>query len=235
MLINKQTQAIVQQLKDISEGIVFQYPVTYIHDAARSINAYIDMEALNNEPFETFGIIKIKEFFDLLKIIDSKDTDISLNRDTIEIRSSKINANYITTNLRVFDGYNFDIRPCNNGRNGEACAEFLLENKELDMIKKTSSLLSLENLILNIKEGKVEVSVSGDTSDNNNMSIAITQIKNTQGNHSLAVSMANIRKLPAANYIVRVVENKHNPGIYVVALIPENISPLTILISTLAV
>ena len=235
MLINKQTQAIIQQLKDISEGIVFQYPVTYIHDAARSINAYIDMEALNNEPFETFGIIKINEFFDLLKIIDSKDTDISLNNDTIEIRSSKINANYITTDLRVFGDYNFDIRPCNNGRNGEACAEFLLENKELDMIKKTSSLLSLENLVLTIKNGAVNVSVSSDASDNNNMTISVSNVKNTQGNHSLAISMGNIRKLPAGNYIVRVVENKHNPGIYVIALIPENISPLTILISTLAI
>lgn len=232
MLFNKKTQQIIYQLKDISDKVIFEYPVTGIQDNAKTMMAFINLETLENKPFNKFGLIKVREFFDLLKIVENNETEINFSNDVISITGGGVSCRYMTTSLQVLQDSEVNKNILVSSEKIEPCATFLLDNSKLDMIKKTSAVLNLETMAVEINNGEIKVAVES-AINQDSMSIDIPAEKAT-GEHKVQLSIMNIKKLPLGNYNTKILQHPTNKDNYIISLTPENIPALTILLSTKA-
>lgn len=230
MLFNKNTQNIIYQLKDISDKVIFEYPITGIQDNAKTMIAFINLEMLENEAFPKFGLIKVREFFDLLKIVENKDTNITFENDIISIIGGGIICKYMTTSLQVLQDSQVNKNILVGAEKIEPCAKFMLDNAKLDMIKRTSAVLNLETMAIEINSSGIKVAVES-AINQDSMSIDIPS-ELASGEHKVQLSIANVKKLPLGNYNTKILQHPTNKDNYIIALSPENIPALTILLST---
>jgi hypothetical protein len=231
-MLSKNTQAVVNQLKEISPSAIFTYPITGIRDANKTIIAFIELDKLGDEEFEEFGVIKVREFMDLLSI--AGDAETSITNGIINIQSKDLKCRYLTTDIDVLES-SFRVKPSMLQKVEEtpAASTFTITKEELDKIKRVSALLSLENFVVSSKDNKVTVNVGNSSinakSESNEFQMTFGNgIVNDECN--VLLSIANVRKLPAGDYDVKIAKSPN--GSVVIRFISKNIAGLTIFIAT---
>jgi hypothetical protein len=231
-MLNKNTQTVVNQLKDISPSVIFTYPITGIRDASKTIIAFVELDKLGEEEFEEFGVIKVREFMDLLNI--AGDADITNDDGVLTIKSKDIKCRYVTTDLDVLED-SFRARPTMLAKVEEtpSASTFTITANELDKIKRVSALLSLENFTVISKNDEVLVTVANSSINNKSESndFQLTFSDSTVVDEcSVLLSVANIRKLPSGNYDVKIAKSPN--GNVIIRFVSQNIAGLTIFIAT---
>lgn len=231
-MLSKNTQAVVNQLKDISPSAIFSYPITGIRDANKTIIAFIELDKLGDSEFEEFGVIKVREFMDLLAI--AGDADTSLENGIINIKSKDIKCRYLTTDIDVLES-SFRAKPIMLQKVEEtpAASTFTITSQELDKIKRVSALLSLENFVVSSKDNLVNVNVGNSSintkSESNEFQLTFSDcIVSEECNVLLSIN--NVRKLPAGDYDVKIAKSPN--GNVVIRFTSKNIAGLTIFIAT---
>ncbi|QPX65082.1 putative sliding clamp DNA polymerase accessory protein [Campylobacter phage F370] len=230
MLLNSKTIALVNSLQLINESIIFSSKLTGIKDSAGSIIAFIDLEKLENKPFpKDFGILKIKEFMDLLKII-GEDANITMDdKNIIHISKDGMSCKYLTTNVEALSNA-CGVKPTilENVNNAELVASFELDMTVSDKIKKAATLLGFDDMVLNIDD-IITVSTSEQGINGNEFSLNVTpNIINSKAN--IFISIKNLKRIPTTDYIVSVHKHTSRQDTYLLKLIPKNNDALIILI-----
>lgn len=231
-MLNKNTQAVVSQLRDIAPSVIFSYPITGIRDAAKTIIAFIELDKLGEDEFKEFGVIKVKEFMDLLNI--AGDAESSIDNGVITIKSKDLKCKYITTDLDVLErDFRAKDSMLSKVEEAPAASTFKITSQELDKIKKVSSLLGLENFIVSSKGDDVTVTVGNTSintkSESNEFSLNLSN-SNVVEECDVLLGISNIKKLPSGDYDVKVA--KSGNGSVIIRFTSTTIAGLTIFIAT---
>jgi hypothetical protein len=231
-MLNNNTRAVVNQLRDISPSVIFTYPITGIRDAAKTIIAFIELDKLGENEFEEFGVIKVKEFMDLLNI--AGEAESSITNGVINIKSKQLKCKYITTDLSVLER-DFRAKDSMLAKVEETptASSFKITSHELDQIKKVSSLLGLENFVVSSKDDEVKVTVGNTSinarSESNEFSLVLTNGEVIEECNVL-LSISNVKKLPSGDYDVKIAKSAN--GNVIIRFSSTTIAGLTIFIAT---
>jgi hypothetical protein len=169
---------------------------------------------------------------DLLSIAGEAET--SIDSGIITIKSKDIKCKYLTTDLEVLES-SFRAKPIMLQKVEEtpAASTFKITSQELDKIKRVSALLSLENFVVSSNDGTVSVNVGNSSintkSESNEFQLTFSDCKVNE-NCNVLLSIANVRKLPAGDYDVKIA--KSGSGNALIRFVSDNIPGLTIFIAT---
>lgn len=207
-MLNRQSMSVVSQLRDVSDSIVFTYPITGIRSSSGSIFAFLDVKKLGSEEFEEFGILKFKELVDLINVAGT-DAEISLDNKVINIKSDKIKCRYITTSIDTLDKtFKAPIAQIEKTNNAEAAMTFTINSNELSQIKKVSALLGIKDLVISCDDNNIFVRTENYSQKNSNdFNIKMEDCSVNIPNTTVILGMDNFKKLPDGNYTVKVCTN----------------------------
>lgn len=207
-MLNKQSIAAVSQLRDISDSIVFTYPITGIQSFAGTMFAFLDVKKLGSEEFEEFGIMKFKELVDLINIAGS-DATVELKDKVINISSDKISCRYITSDVDTLE-QTFKAKTTMIKKTEEAAAalQFSISSAELSQIKKAANLLKVNDLIIADKGNDIFIRTENSAQrSSNGFSVKVQNPNISMSDSNIMLSITNFLKLPDGDYDVKVCSN----------------------------
>ena len=233
-MLTKKTQAILSDLAAISTAAIIDYPITGIQDSGKSMVAFIDLSQFGEEEFEKFGIFNLSELLSILGVIDNAEVNLD-DEGVITIKNDNSSIKYFTTNLDLLS-QTFSANPKipENIKAAPSAMSFTLESSVLDKLKKTSTLMKLEHLVVNTNsDDEIQLTITGINKDSsNNYKIKVTEAENT-GTHKIILDMENIKKLPAGNYSVKVAQNAKTKS-YITMFSSKDIPSLEIVVNVVS-
>lgn len=231
-MLNKQSINAVNALRDVSESIIFNYPITGIRNSGGTIFAFVDVEKLGTEEFDEFGVIRFRELVDLINVA-GQDAAVTLNEGIINIVGKNVKCRYFTTAVNVLEE-SFRAKETMLEKTGSApsAVEFTLTASELQQLKKVAGLLKVEDLTIVGKNGKVSLKAENASQTSSNGFTLEPEESNVTQDASVILSMDNFKKLPDGDYKVKVAVNGSN---YITRFDSLSIDGLVICIATKAI
>lgn len=205
-MLNKNSLQAISQLKDISDSFIFNYPITGVKNASGTIVAFLDVEKLGSEEFEEFGIIKFKEFNDLINIAGT-DANTKLDSGVIYI-DGKMSFKYLTTDVSVLEeNYKASLKMLEKTEQAKSAIEFRITAAELSQIKKAANILNVEDLIISGEDGKVFIKTENSSQQSSNRGILEMSGASVSTDTQVILGMSNFKKLPDGDYKIKVAVN----------------------------
>lgn len=235
-MLNAQTYGVISSLKEISDDMIFSYPIMGVSDSNKTIMAYLDVQGLGNEDFTEFGIMGVKQYLDLLNIA-GKDVDVTNKEGVLFISSPSIKCKYSTTNIGILESKNCRA-PLTLPQNFEGATkaiEFYMSAEDMEKIKKVSSLLKFEDVVITSEEGKIVIKVDNETQKSSNDFKIYVDGECLDDDIAVVMSVNNIKKLPQGNYVIRASKNPKNPTSVLVRFESQNVEGLNFYIATKAI
>jgi len=235
-MLNAQTYAVISSLKDISDDMIFTYPMMGISDSNKTIMAYLDIKGLGNEDFQEFGIMGVKQYLYLLNIA-GKDVDVTNKEGVLHISSTSIKCKYSTTNIGILEAKNCraPLTLPDNFNSAIKAIEFYISSDDVDKIKKVSSLLKFEDVVITSENGKVVLKVDNETQKSSNDFKIYLDGECEDSELAIVLSVSNIKKLPQGNYVIRASKNPKNPSSVLVRFESQNVEGLNFYVATKAI
>ena len=229
-MLNKDTREILGQLSQINQSQIITFPVTTII-LGKAIQAFLDLSKLGEEEFGEIGVFDINQLNSVVSVID--DENISNDNGTLTIKNDVQSIKYGTTTIDIIESEcrgNPDLLGRITGNN-EKVAEFTIDAKELDRLKKMSGLLKeLSDLVISSSEGIINLSVTSKEKSSNNYSV------NVEGSAvediSMSLLMDNIKKLPNSGFDVAIY--KSSKGSLVAVFTSTGVQGLDIILAAKA-
>jgi len=250
-MLNTTTRKVLGSLGQINQRQIISYPVTVIK-MGKSIQAFLDVskqapvdkndeehKGCGEEPFEEIGVYQISELNSTFNLIDDADiVDVINDNGILTIKGNDSVTTYNTVSIDLIEsearGNPEMIKKVKNPERNTKVMEFDITSKNLDTIKKASSVLKdLSDLIIsgNSDESKVEVRVTSKEKSSNSFKIMLDGNVNEEV-IKITLVMDYINKLPASDYSVQVY--KSSKGSLVAVFESKNIDGLDIIISSKA-
>jgi hypothetical protein len=209
-MLNKQSISAISALRDVSDSIIFNYPITGIRNAGGTIFAFVDVEKLGTEEFDEFGVIKFRELVDLINVA-GQDANVALNEGIINIVGKNVKCRYFTTDVRVLEeSFRASLKMLEKTSEATAAMEFTLLSSELQQLKKVSGLLNVEDLTIIGKNGKVSMKAENASQQSSNGFTLDSETGVVTAEASVILGINNFKKLPDGDYKVKVAVNGSN-------------------------
>lgn len=230
-MLNKDTREILSQLSQINQSQIITFPVSTII-LGKAIQAFLDLSKLGEEEFDEIGVFDINQLNSVISVID--DPVISNENGTLTIKNDAQSIKYGTTTIDIIESEcrgNPDLLGRITGNN-EKVAEFEVDAKELDRLKKMSGLLKeLSDLVISSKDGVINLSVTSKEKSSNNYSVNVEGSATEDIN--MIVIMDAVKKLPNSGFKVGVY--KSSKGSLVAVFTSTGVQGLDIVLSAKAV
>jgi len=199
-MLDKDTRTVLGQLGAINNSMIISYPKTSVI-MGKSIQAYLDLEKLGEEPFEEIGLYNFGEFNSIVNLID----DATIEREdngVLNITNSNSSIRYGTTSIGIIESScRGNPELLDRIKGNTKVAEFELDVKDLDKIKKMSSVLKdLLNLEIYTEDGMVNLKVTSKEKSSNNFVINLPG--NVSEDFDMVISIDIINKLPGSSFKV---------------------------------
>lgn len=231
-MLNKSVQKILSDLSNISTTAIISHPITGIQDIDRSIVAFINLEEMGEDAFETFGLMNINEFLNVVSLVDN--ADISMNNKIALIKNDSNTTKYYTTDISIIEeAYGTKVAILDNINNAIEAANFDITSEMLDKLKKTMITLKLFDLVIKPENGGLSLNVTDNQTSDSNTSKTIIMGECQDTDMSLVIDMNNIKKIPSGSYNVRVAKNPKS-GSYITKWTSLDLPSLQIVVSVVA-
>lgn len=150
MKIDTNTLKTLQNFASINPNIVFKEGETVVKTISEQKN--IMAEAPLNTPFDsTFGIYDLNEFLSALALVNEPDIEVDGNVVRITSQKSKDGIEYICANQSIL------THPSKSINDPEYEVSVNLGVDEINQLKKASSVLGYDHLILEKESGTAEI------------------------------------------------------------------------------
>jgi len=199
-MLNEKTRTILEKLSSINNSMILSYPKTGIA-LGKSIQAFIDMNKFDEQSFDEIGVWSISELNSIINVIE--DAKVTLDNGFLEISNGKSSIKYGTTDISIIESEcRVDPSLPDRIKNNEQVLEFTLTSKEVNNIKKMSSLLKeLSDLEFTSKDNSLNITTKSTEKSSNNYNIS----KEAEGEDlSIILNMDIVNKVPSLDYKVSV-------------------------------
>ncbi len=222
------TKDLFKILNGISNGVIIKYPVTTMVSLSKQIVVNIDMKKLEEE-FETFGLLKLNEFIQLLEFFDTNECDLNLKKGVITLKNNKTTQKYLTTNLERLSMFDFPFEYLERLKDQTPVSTFKITKTDIEDIKKIHSILKLPDLSFSGVDNEVIMKII-DISDEskNETEIKINDVVKTSDNFETSIKIENILKIPTVDYEINIYKN--SKGMFVTRWTPSTL-PIDIMLS----
>lgn len=222
-MLNKVTRKILGDLGAINQSMIITYPITVVK-AGMSMQGYVDLSKLGEEEFTEFGIYNINSLNSVINVIDN--AEVELDGKILLVKGSNSNISYTTTAVNIIESEcRGDPGLIDRIKNNTVILSTSLEAKELDKIKKTSSLLDTKEL--SIKCSNEDVSFICQSKEKSSNKYEVKVKGECTDPVEVIITMEMINKIPNANYdikmhksvkgnIIVVLDDKDKPGLSIV-------------------
>lgn len=243
-MLNKNTREILGALGTINQSQIISHPVTVVK-MGKSIQAFLDLskpaskekgdnlKGCGEDTFDEFGVYAISQLNSVIGVIDNPE--ITNDNGTLTITNGENSIKYGTTSLDILEsesrGKPEIINNIKNPERNTKVMEFELDIKNLDKIKKMSSLLkNLSDLNISAVENKITMTVTAKEKSSNNFVLNVqgTIIEDT----TITLLMDSVNKLPNSSYNVELY--KSSKGTLIAVFNSLNVDGLSILVSSKA-
>jgi len=221
-MLKKENLELLKVLSSINSQMVVTYPVTNIK--SNGIQAFMNFEESQEEPFEEFAIYDVNGFFSVLGAIDNADVVLDLPK--IVVKNQRQKLEYQTADVDLLKqniGINTGL--IDRIKSNRKIVEFKFSEEDIKQIKKVSNLMSLETLKLDLLENKIILSNSEMSSSNFEIQEEFVKTDEAEESdlESIDFNVSMFQKVPNDNYIASVYVNKSGAKILVLnsAIIPQ--------------
>ena len=151
MKISKRTIDILKNFSIISNSIFFDEPkIAKTQAVAGNIFAIADIE----EEFPTFGVYDLSSFLGVISLFDLEKTEFNFEEKYVNIESGRSSAKYGFTDIDLIANYGRLKKSTYYKNFNKFNASFEIDQDEINKLKKSSSVMSLPNMDIKIKDGK---------------------------------------------------------------------------------
>jgi len=195
------------------------YPITSLVSPNKSIIAFIDMEKLGEEPFDSFGTSRLDILLNIADTIKGStleftDTDIIVKNDRVKQKVRKSSED-------LFEQAKYEVLE-HIETNMDKIADIDLDSQTLKEITTSAKMLGLDTMI--VKEGKIITAkdFNGDLEDENEIKIEGEVKQETSFN------VEDFFKIPNGNYSLKIYTNG---DVSTAIITPEKIQQVKIVIA----
>jgi len=224
-MLNENTRKVLKSLTSVSGSAIIRYPLSTVAQKDKSLIAFVDLEALDEAPFDEFGVSFLSDLLNLVDFYD--DAQIELNGGVIDIKTANSHQRYRTTELEMMKA--FDVNSAILDKLGAETPEikFDITKDEFDRFKKIASLVKSDFFV--VEDGSIVVCKLDAT--NTMLDESTTDhLMDTNGcKDRVAFEMKNIDKIPSGAYEVKLIKNP-NSGNFISLWTSED-NPFKIVVS----
>jgi hypothetical protein len=222
-MLNKVTRKILGDLSSINQSMIISYPTTVVK-TGQSLQAYIDLDKFGEDAFEEIGIYNINELNSVINVIDN--AEVELDGKVLKVKGTKSNISYTTTSIGIIETEcrgNPDL--IERIKNNTLVLSTSLEGKELEKVKKTSSILGTSDLVVKGSDNVISLIAQSKEKSSNKYEVSLDG--STVENVEMIIPMEMINRIPNGSYdmkvyksakgsLVSILEDKDRPGLSIV-------------------
>lgn len=204
-MLNASTRSVLSSLSSINNSMIISYPVTCVI-LGKNIQAFLDIEKLGEESFEEIGVDSITELNSIIgvvenPVIENKSGILTISNDSSILTFSTANIFVLEQKCRTSPDF------INRVKLNEKFISFTLNHKEVEKIKKASSLLTnVTDLIISNIGNRISIKIASSEKSSNNYSIELPGEVIADASSSIVMQIFN--KLPVSSYDVTLYRSK---------------------------
>lgn len=220
-MLNKNVINVLQALNNITNSAVLKYPVSMLNSDAGDIVVKINIESLDKDPFEPFGIYQLNEFLSTFKLFDEYTATISDN--VISINGGDSSVQYLSTKLNVLENHDKPESLIISTQEAPGVATFELSKEHVKTIKSAAGVFKdLTDIILESQDGSMTIKLGGANNFNTRTnSFSIHREATTTKEFSVRIPSENFNALPTSTYKIEVKYNEAKDAYRVIAASTE--------------
>lgn len=231
-MINEKVRNIIDSFSNISQSMIFSYPLTAFKNKSGDILVFMDMTKLDVMDFPEFGILNFGEYSNIVKILGN-DSTIELDNHIITIMGQdKTAVRYLTTDLRTLEDYKFKAKnhpsvevALEAFNTYEVAMKFQLTDKNMTKLKSISSVLKFTDFNIKASGDCVNIQVKNTQKSTNDFNITLDAEVNKD--IEMLLNVENFTKIPNNTYIVTVYKLPGN-DIFILKLTSDNLPGVSI-------
>jgi len=207
------TIPILKKLIQISNSVIIEYPKTTMTNDY-SIIALINLDELDEEKFEKFGIYNLAQF---LNLVDYFGENVFLEKDgeKIIINNGKLKQIYETTSVNLLEKFSVAPDIFDKVKSVTSTVKFDLTREDLKHIKKISNILGHSDLVIDSSVHQLIITTIDANNNFQNPNYYEKDILSNEEN-KFVFDIMNISKIPDCEYEFHIKRNPktNNPIAY---------------------
>lgn len=220
-MLNKNVINVLQALNNITNSVVLKYPVSILNSVAGDVVVRLNVESLDKDAFEPFGIYQLSEFLSTFKLFDEYTASISDN--VININGGDSSIQYLSTKLNVLENHDKSETLITSTQGVPSVATLELSKEHVKTIKSASGVFKdLTDIVLESQDGSMTIKLGGANNFNaRTNSFSIHREATTTKEFSVRIPSENFNSLPTSSYKIEVKYNESKDAYRVIAASTE--------------
>lgn len=220
---------------NVSNTAIISYPTTYINSDHGVVALKLEINKLDEDPFEDFGLFqKLNKFVQIFSIFNNPT--IKLENGIFTIKDKKSEAQFITDNKELLESYTFNAEIFEKIKNTNNIANFDLTVGDIKSLKQAKSIYDdLDKLQFKGLDSDLTISLSNKSKFSNITNSYTINKENAecQKNFDISINLETLLNAPILNYHVEIKYNEVK-DIYAIFLTSEDLPCFEMVFSTLS-
>ena len=206
-MLNKKLVNVLGALTGIASSVVLKYPVTILNSDAGDIVIRLNIQPLDETPFEEFGIYNLSEFLSTFKLFN--DYKCTQEENSIKIDSDGSSLQYLCTNLAALESHNKPASLIERIEVFPSVATFTLTKDDVKLIKSAAGVFKTLNDVVFEASDKMVIKLDNTNSFNaKSNTFAIKKESEITQSFKVTIPSENFITLPLSDYTVEVKYNE---------------------------
>jgi hypothetical protein len=207
-MLNRNVVNVLHALNSITNSAILRYPTTVLNNTTGDIVVKLNVKALDETPFEDFGIYNLSEFLSTFKLFEKYD--VVAEPGLLNIKGENSTLEYLITNTAVLENHNKSENLFTSTEDVPTVASFSLSKEDVKMIKSAAGVFKdLTDIILESRDGDIMVKLGSSNNFNaKSNSYSVKKEANTSKEFSIKIPAENFNTLPTSDYNFEVKYNE---------------------------
>jgi len=209
-MLNSDTRQVLSSIQAITNSAIINYPVTTISNPSKDVLGNINIDKLEDETFDEFGIFDLGSFLGALSILE--EPTIELENGTIKASDANSAIDFITSSPAILGDFTTSPKNITSTVSAPSVVEVELNTEIMGKLRKGVSAFKTLKDVFIVKEGDTVYLKTGNKESfsrgNNSYKMTMTPSINEGKDFELAIPIENLLSLPSMDYDLKIKYNE---------------------------